>query len=454
MAKKVLILGSGVSGLIVGSLLSEVAEVTVIEQSEHVGGRVQSVNVQGYQFDVGATLITPYFIDFLSTKVGVKLDMVDITWDIVATKERIPMRIDFSLTALEDLHKITGRPWTSFLWPMLMFFTHIHDLKTMSIKEFLEEIDLDKKLQVFLTAGSVDAGLPTDMASAYTLKLLEYAHNFKYPVGGTSQIPQRLAEKFKSNGGTIRTSTNVAGIKEKRGSVEVYVESGHGSETIEADYVVSCMGVPHTLNVLKFKTKQIKNARKLLARSRPTIQTTHLLYAYEGNAKANYKGRAPLLNYYPLDTIDEINGIMKGALNGVNQFKGFYVHFPALVDETQVIDGKYPLSFWSVTTQNPSEEDIVKFRQFAEEEYTRYLPDFKERAQFLGYQSPRSFIALYNDPGTTSNVAGTVDFPVFPSQLSKRVYMAGSAVEVEFASSVIQASMSAYKVAMHLKKML
>ncbi len=442
----VIILGTGVGGLVTALKLSKDHDVTMIDQAPSVGGRVQAVEVEGFNFDIGATLLTPYFIDFLHHKLDVKIDVLDITWDIISTRERLPLRIDISLTALEDLLRITGKQWYSPIWNLIMFLTHIHDFETKSIEQFLKEIDVDPKLQLFLSSGSIDAGLPTNMAAAITLKLLEYAHNFKYPVGSTSQITQKLWERAKGNGVQLFLNQKVTEIAPKRKSVEVMTSEGK----FEADYVVSAMGVPHTLNSIRGKSKQIKQARKLLKRTRPSIQTTHLLYAYEGDAPANYKGRAPLLNYYPVDSIAEVNSIMTSAMAGKLEVKGCYIHFPALVDKTLVNDGAYPVSFWFVTPPNITENDVMQMRKFAETEYAHFLPDFKEKSRFLGYQSPPSFVKYYNDAGTTTNLAPTIDFPVFPPKLTDRLYMAGSGVEVKFAPSVIQASLSGYKVGMKL----
>ncbi len=442
----IIVLGTGVGGLVTALILSKDHQVTLIDQAPTIGGRVQAVEVEGFNFDIGATLLTPFFIDFLHHRLDVKIDVLDITWDVIATKERMPLRIDTSLTALEDLFRITGKKWYSPLWNALLFLTHLHDFQTASIERFLNDIEVDPKLQLFLSTGAVDAGLPTNQAAAITLKLLEYAHHFKYPVGSTNQLPQKFREKIKERGGQLFLEQKVETIRPKRNSVEVRTSKG----MVEADYVISSMGVPHTLKSIKGKSKQIKKARKIIKQTRPTIQTTHLLYAYEGDAPAAYKGRAPLLNYYPVDTVTEVNSILLSAMRGDLVAKGCYVHFPALIDKTLVNNGAYPISFWFVTPPNPSKDGIQHLRTFVESEYTHFLPDFKEKARYLGHQSPSSFVTYYNDPGTTSNIGPTIDFPVFESKLTDRLYMSGAGVEIKFAPSVIQASLSGYKVGKQL----
>ncbi|RMG24221.1 MAG: NAD(P)/FAD-dependent oxidoreductase [Methanobacteriota archaeon] len=447
---EIIILGTGVGGLVTALTLAKDHEITLVDQAHTIGGRLQATEVEGFNFDIGATLLTPFFIDFLNHRLGVEIDVLDITWDIIATKERIPLRIDTSLTSIEDLFRITGKKWYTTLWSALLFLTHLHEFQTASIERFLEDIEVDPKLQLFLSTGAVDAGLPTNQAAAITLKLLEYAHHFKYPVGSTNQIPQRLWQKIQEHGGQLLLNHKVEKIQPKKKGVEVQTSEG----LLEADYVVSAMGVPHTLNCIKAKSKQIKRARKLIKQTRPSIQTTHLLYAYEGDANTSYKGRAPLLNYYPVDTIDEVNSILVSAMNGQLSVNGCYVHFPALVDKTLVNNGAYPVSFWFVTPPSPSEADIQKMRNFVESEYIHFLPDFKEKARFLGYQSPSSFTPFYNDPGMTANIGPTIDFPVFEPKLTNRVYMSGASVEVKFAPSVIQASLSGYKVGKMLKNII
>jgi renalase len=57
---KVGIVGSGVAGLAAARLLSQAGhDVVVWERSDHVGGRVETVAIEGYVFDPGATSIAP-----------------------------------------------------------------------------------------------------------------------------------------------------------------------------------------------------------------------------------------------------------------------------------------------------------------------------------------------------------------------------------------------------------
>ncbi len=448
--KSIAILGGGIAGLTAANYLIDSGkfEVTVLEKSTQVGGRMQAVDIDGFKYDIGATLLTPYFMKFLEKTFSMKLDIVDVFWDVVATDKRVPLRIDTSLLALEDMEKITHEKWYEYLYSVILFAGYYHDMDKITVESFLKDIDINKELQVFLTAGVIDSGIASSMGEASILDLMKYAHHFKYPVGSTSAVPEAMAKRLQDKGGRVLLSADVGEIKAGKKNVSV-VYNVQGSTVRESyDYVISAMGVNHTLDALKTKNKVIKEARKTLKTTRPTLQTTHFMYQYHGDPKESYTGRSPLNNYYPLDSIEEVNSNMVNTLNGKNKPFGFYSHFPALVDHSLIVDGVYPLNFMIVSSPDPSEDDINAFREFIEDQFSKYfLTDFKEKGKLIHVATPKSFINNYNDPGYTASVGPYLNHPTFPAKLTDRLYMAGAGVEVKLAPSVIQASASGLKVA-------
>jgi len=51
---KIAIIGAGLAGLNLARLLGELADVIVFEKSDKVGGRLSTLNEQGFSFDHGA----------------------------------------------------------------------------------------------------------------------------------------------------------------------------------------------------------------------------------------------------------------------------------------------------------------------------------------------------------------------------------------------------------------
>lgn len=65
---KIAIIGAGLAGLNLARLLSELADVIVFEKSDKVGGRLSTLNEQGFSFDHGAQFFTakdPVFQTFV-----------------------------------------------------------------------------------------------------------------------------------------------------------------------------------------------------------------------------------------------------------------------------------------------------------------------------------------------------------------------------------------------------
>ena len=61
---RVAVIGSGLSGLITGNLLKNIADVTLFEKSRYPGGRISTRNEISYSFDHGAQFFTARTVEF------------------------------------------------------------------------------------------------------------------------------------------------------------------------------------------------------------------------------------------------------------------------------------------------------------------------------------------------------------------------------------------------------
>jgi phytoene dehydrogenase-like protein len=245
--KKFGILGSGISGLVAANYLinkDKDYSVTIIEQGNSVGGRVQSALFEGLTYDIGATLFTPYLINFMKKKLNIEISTVDIFWDIIMTDRTKPLRVDRTEVSFRDLKNLTGSGRIGLFPYLIRLLREIFNMNQISIKEFFDNLKLDEELKVYLSAGVINSGLSTDEAEASVLKLMKYAHHFKYPIGGTGSIPQKLSENFKTKGGKILLNSRVKNINDISNSVLITLDNG---ETLEFDKVISCIGVSEQL---------------------------------------------------------------------------------------------------------------------------------------------------------------------------------------------------------------
>jgi hypothetical protein len=207
--------------------------------------------------------------------------------------------------------------------------------------------------------------------------------------------------------------------------------------------------------VIENLSEDISKTKLQLDISVSTLQTTQFLYKYMGEVEINYIQRAPLTNYYPLNTIEEINNYVKEIYKGNNTILGFYTHFPALVDESLVVGNTYPLSFMVISSKTPTEKDLQDFQEFIEDHFNSYyLTDFKKNSKLIKILTPYEFLPYYSDAGTTASIAPIVGWKPFSSKLTKNIYMAGSGVQLKLAPSVIQASKSGHYVAQQVSKTL
>lgn len=75
MSKKAVVIGAGLGGLAAASLLANRGySVTVHEQNEHPGGKMQQISFDGYRFDTGPSLLTmPFMLEKLFIECGENL---------------------------------------------------------------------------------------------------------------------------------------------------------------------------------------------------------------------------------------------------------------------------------------------------------------------------------------------------------------------------------------------
>ncbi|MHA2502901.1 MAG: phytoene desaturase family protein [Candidatus Kariarchaeaceae archaeon] len=447
---KIVILGSGLAGLTAAMWLKNNSshEITILEQSSGHGGRVRTVDIDGAYFDIGATVITPHLIHFVKKKLNVKIPTVDCTLDVVATQERIPLRFDLSDLPLKDLEKIGRTKLKRWLKIGEEAVSHLNHLKDKSALEYFDEIsDMPPKVKAYLAAGFVAANVPIGSIEASALELLEYSHWFKYPKGGVGQIATRIVESFNSKGGIIEYNHKVESVKENESGVVIEGTDGSGKAfSLIADYVISNMGVKHSLGAIQGESGNLGNSKSKSAHIQPTMQP--LQFHYLIDKVDDYKGRTGFVLYYPYDTAQEVNDYLEGIAAGKETIGGFYIHFPALIDPEASTTDKWPVSVWFPSQTNPSDEFVNRMQNYLEEQMSQYfIPDFKNRATLKRIYKPMDAIPYYNDPGFVSAVAPIVGYEVIEAKQTDRIFMTGSGVAKRFAPSTIQASMSGYKTA-------
>jgi len=456
---RIAVLGSGIAGLTVALKLQLELDVDIdlIERGTATGGRLRTLEIEGNKYDIGATIITPHLLHIIEDILGVKdINTVPVDLDIIATEDREPMRLDFGKTSIDDIEKILDKGQLSTEWILANIgiegLEHIEGMTSKSMLQYFNELqDLPAKLKTYLTAGFIAANISIGRMEATGLDLLAFSHSFQYPTGGVGQIANKLTEAFTERGGTVLLNTEVTSLTATDEQVTVKLTNMDSDTASEQtyDYVVSTIGVGHTLDALTNQSTKLAKMRKEFATTTSTIQPTLLMFKMK--EKPEFKGRTGLTLYYPLDTMEELNQYIEDFEHNINVIHGFYIHYPAYYDPDASNVGEYPIQLWFPSIPEPTEQMIEKYLAYGKEQMDKYfIDDFSTKAELVRVFRPHNAIPIYNHPGTVSRIGPYVGYPVFDSVLTPRVRMAGSGASVKFSPSTIQAQMSGLKVAIEL----
>lgn len=271
---RAIVIGAGLGGLAAAiRLLAQGYDVTVLERREGLGGRAYQLRDGGYTFDMGPSLITmPWLLDELYAIAGtttaeqLRLRPLDpfyrIWWtgdprhfDFCGPADRMKaeiarfspadaLRYDDFIARSKAIHEqgilIAGRkPFLRLidfaaLVPTMLKLGAIRPLSSFVARYFAEP----HVRQAFDFHSLFIGGDPGRVPGIYTaLSYLQVADGVWYADGGVHSVVRSLASLIERGGGTIRTSTPVAGIETVGGRV-TGVRTAAG-EVLPADVVIS-----------------------------------------------------------------------------------------------------------------------------------------------------------------------------------------------------------------------
>jgi protoporphyrinogen/coproporphyrinogen III oxidase len=239
------VVGGGFAGLTAGYYLSKAGwNVSLLEASAEVGGRVRTVRKQGYTFDVGATQMSTGYREYLALcdEFGMREQMVQSSPFVgILKKGRI--------------HVIDGRSLlSSALTPALSLRSKFTLLKTigdaMAIRPPVDVFDVSRShvVDVESAAHYAERRLNRElfdvlvdplirayvMNSAEQVSALEWFSSLKNLGGqtmlslngGNDRLPKRLAEHLD-----VRLHTQALSVAKTRSGVEVTLKDSSGLES-------------------------------------------------------------------------------------------------------------------------------------------------------------------------------------------------------------------------------
>lgn len=286
--KSVVILGAGPAGLSAAiELLKDSYDVTIVEREAVIGGISKTIKYKGFRFDVGGH------------RFFTKNDEVEKLWkealgkDFRRTKRlsRIYYKKKFFMYPIElkDTLKKAGiatslacifsylryriapvRPEESFsAWVTNRFGKKLFLMFFKSYTEKTWGISTDELSAEWAAQRIKGLSLWVALTNALfkpKVKVKTLIEEFKYPKYGPGQMYEKFANIIKKRGGKIILNTQVKEIScsgKKVNGIVVSDESGK-TKKISADYVITTLPLPKTIELISPKLELAKKVGKIL----------------------------------------------------------------------------------------------------------------------------------------------------------------------------------------------
>lgn len=291
-----LVLGAGLSGLSCGiSLLEAGHDVTILEKEQSAGGLCRSFRKDGFTFDYGPhflfgpeirntlrdRLISSFDIPLINRN-GERIFAQDRLFkfpfepkDILKNMERnrvLPVLID--IVAARTFRK--SKPVSNLeewivnavgkkIYDYICLSGYVHKLYGLSPKEVSPKWG-EQKLK-FLSRWRNNSLLVMGLKALKEDKHLQ-KQVVSYPSSGIDSIPIKLQERYVELGGSIRLSSPVVAIREKRDCVEV---TSLSNQTYSAEYLISSIPITELLNNTSSNFAKINSELLLQLEHRKTV---------------------------------------------------------------------------------------------------------------------------------------------------------------------------------------
>jgi phytoene desaturase len=288
----VVVVGAGLAGLSAAlHLLGAGRRVTVVERDAVPGGRAGRLDLGGYRFDTGPTVLTmPELVDEALNAVGDSLrDRLDLrplhpayrarfadgsTLDVHSDAEAMEAEVRRFAGPREAAGYRALRRWLTELYrverdrfigsnfdsPLSLLTPQLAKLAALrgfgrlgpSVARFVH----DERLQRVFSFQSLYAGVPPRKAlAAYAvIAYMDTVAGVHYPEGGMRALPDALAAAAQDAGADLRFQTPVAWLERIGGRVTA-VRTAHG-ERIPCDAVVLTPDLPMSYRLLGHRPRR------------------------------------------------------------------------------------------------------------------------------------------------------------------------------------------------------
>jgi phytoene dehydrogenase-like protein len=437
-----IIIGSGISGLAIGSILSkEGKHVLVLEQHYTPGGMTHTFKRNEYEWDVGLHYVgdvgnssqlkkifdyvcdtpiewadmgkvydcayfgderfefrkgrkqfTEYFVELFPHQ----KNAIEKYVELIVAMESYSMNYYAEKVVPDFISKLFGK------WMRKKYLKYA--LRTT--KSVMDELFSSDKLKTILTAQFGDIGLPPSQSSfaMHAAVANHYLNGGYYPVGGAGVIFEKIAPVIKKAGGEILVRAEVSGILVEDGVVKGVKMIDE--KVIYASTVISTAGIDITYRkLLPLKVQGEIGLSKMLVGLHHSTSYYCLYLGLKGTAR---ELDIPKSNFWifpkKFDHDKNMNDYTKGE---TNDLPVVYISFPAAKDPD--FENRFPdkctieiIALTSYSKFNPDENKKWKHRT---EEYDdlkqtlsnelleclyKYLPKTKGKVDYQELSTPLS----------------------------------------------------------------
>ncbi|MCA0180782.1 MAG: phytoene desaturase [Actinobacteria bacterium] len=301
-SRRVVVIGGGIAGLATAGLLAAQGhDVDLLEKNDVLGGRVGSLERDGFRFDTGASWylmpeVFEHFFELLGTTVENELDLVRLDPSYRVFFQDHPDSVDVrpdrdvNRAVFESLEPGAGKSLDAYLssaqdtYDMAMrrflysnfdstasFFgtdvirrsPKLSRLLTQSLEGFVADRFSDNRIRQILGYPAVFLGSSPDRAPSmyHLMSQLDIAGSVLYPQGGFTELIRVIAALAEKHGARLHTGSAVTRIltdgstKPTVTGVEHLSVDGAAS-VIEADVVVGATDLHHLETTLLPETQQ------------------------------------------------------------------------------------------------------------------------------------------------------------------------------------------------------
>ena len=286
MTKHVIVIGAGTAGLASGiRLLNEGYEVTLIEKDSNPGGKMNQVNLDGYLFDLGPTIVMMpelyrevFEIAGRNPQAYVEMERLDPMYSSFFDQGKSSFRVGNDLVSLIKMFEnVSDKDAEGFLRYLSDIYTRFNvakdhfiqrpfrskkdfynpfiisqgmKLKTLnSAESMLSKYIKDKRMKQMISFQTLYIGIsPLKGPSLYTIiPMIEFLYGVWFIKGGMYSMAKGMAKLFAEMGGELLYNREVEQIViERDKAVGVQVNEGF----IGSDFVICNADFPYAMQNL------------------------------------------------------------------------------------------------------------------------------------------------------------------------------------------------------------